>query len=517
MNEMEIQIEIAREKGLQAALAYDRISDDQQAGGGSLGYQEAAATRYAAERGLHIVRFYTVIESARKEGRRAFNQMLDDAQTYGVRHLLYKSTDRMSRNYSDMLKVERLVDDGFFVHLYQSGRVISKDSNHDDKFILAIETAVARHLSDKISHDVRAHQRYKASRGIAPYPKVFGYTFDKACKKFVIDKDVEASLRYLFDTFDSNRYSLIDFSAILNAGGYKTPRGLPWTKQTLHRLLTSNFYHGCFYYDGVELQGTHEPYYSKERYEERLACLDGRFIGARTRPFNFLFEKFLKCRCGFFYTGEMKKQKYIYYKPHACTCEPRNTAYYKEPEIFGVLDEAIAAVEFSASFAETVKQMFRASVNDKNHNMHSEGQRIARQIAEIERKSSRVLELYADSDIEKSVLRRKLDEYQRDLAALQNRQKTNLVDHEKVVFKIAEVIDLLREMPAIYRQAPPEGKAEILRSMADGVILGDTVEIRWKKPYSFLMNDAVLISIGMHAEEDAIRNVLLNFQTWLAA
>lgn len=510
-------IKKARELDLTPALAYDRISDEAQRGGLSLVYQESAAARYAEERGLYIVEYYTVIESARKEGRRTFNKMLDDAKAYGVRHLLYKSTDRMSRNYSDMLRVEKLVDEGYSVHLYQSGRIINKDSNHDDKFILAIETAVARHLSDKISHDVRAHQRFKASRGTAPYPMVFGYTYSKVSKRFEIDQNVEAELRFIFDTYDHNKYTLADLADLLNGHGYRAPKGGIWRKQQLSALLRSPFYHGEFYYDGAILQGNHEPYYSKERFEERLSRLGNRFVGKRTRGFNFLFERFLKCQCGRLYTGEIKKQRFIYYHPQNCICEPKNAAYLREEDILAALDAAIAEIEFSAEAAEKVKHLFKIAVNDKSDNVRSEQQRLAGQIANIERKRLKIMDLFADGSIDRDAISRKLAEYQAEIDGLQKRQKVEMADTTKAVLKISEVIDTLRDMPKIYRAAPPEGKAEILRSMADGVVIGKNVEILWKKPFVFLLGEKVLSRLAMHAEEDLVRTVIFNFKLYLAA
>ncbi len=83
--------------GKTPAFAYDRISDEIQSEGLSLRYQNEGSHKYATDRQLAVVHHFTVIESASKEGRKVFNEMLDLAQKFGIKTLIFKNTDRMNR------------------------------------------------------------------------------------------------------------------------------------------------------------------------------------------------------------------------------------------------------------------------------------------------------------------------------------------------------------------------------------------------------------------------------------
>jgi hypothetical protein len=55
------------------------------------------------------------------------------------------------------------------------------------------------------------------------------------------------------------------------------------------------------------------------------------------------------------------------------------------------------------------------------------------------------------------------------------------------------IIDTFRGMPSIYLGAPRQGKAEIIRSMAEGAIIeGDKLEMQWKKPYSIMLRPQII-------------------------
>ena len=159
----------ARQRGLQLAFAYDRISDDVQSDGISLEYQSNGAEKYACEKGLCIIHNFCVIESASKEGRKVFNEMIDLALNFGVKNLIFKNTDRMSRNYQDLVRIESLIDkENFNIHFHQSQLVINQESSYNDRFLIGIQLAVAKHLSDKISQDVKEHNLFKAKKGVSP-------------------------------------------------------------------------------------------------------------------------------------------------------------------------------------------------------------------------------------------------------------------------------------------------------------------------------------------------------------
>ena len=154
----------------------------------------------ARRAGLEVVHYFTVIESASKGGRKIFNYMLDMALGFGVKNVIFKSTDRMSRNYNDLVRIENLMDkSGFQIHFYQSGTILNDKASSSDRFMLGIELAVAKHWSDKISQDVRQANKYKVKKGLAPQTLApYGYFYDKKNRRHLKDPACEKNIQFIF-------------------------------------------------------------------------------------------------------------------------------------------------------------------------------------------------------------------------------------------------------------------------------------------------------------------------------
>jgi site-specific DNA recombinase len=525
-------IAAAREAGKVPAFAYDRISDKQQAEGLSLAYQESQAAQYAPRAGLEVVKYFTVIESARgKTVRKTFNEMINLSLQYGVKDLIFKNTDRMSRNYRDLLRIEELVGGhGFNIHFYQTYRVLNKKSTYADKFILAVEIAAARQLSDKLSHDTGENQRFKASRGVAPLGSPIGYLYDKAQRKHVIDRERENFMRYLFDEFDEVRCSLRAFAEMLNGKGYRTAKGRPWTVSSVAYTVTNPFYCGEFVFQGKRWPGNHEPYFSRERFEERLARLERGPLWLRGDTANephidFPLARILRCsHCGKMLTGELKKGRYLYYM-HYCT---QIRIYVSASIIQPAIDAAVAEVTFGNGFAEMLKDLFRQSVKTRRRE-HAELAALSRKIAAIEAKQDRIMDLYAVEGMDMDAVNRTVTRYRQEIARLTEQRRALRLDHEDFILKVDRVIEAARQFPIAYRNATDAQKGELLRPLVECVkIDGETASIEWRKPFAFVL-DPALVRLGREvrtcrvgrAELDKLRTavarVSMEWRLWMTA
>ncbi|MGL6014662.1 MAG: recombinase family protein, partial [Selenomonadaceae bacterium] len=403
------KISYSLQAGKTPALAYDRISSEGQTEGMSLSYQEDSARRYADYMKLDIIHTFAVVESARKEGRKTFNAMVDTALACGIKHIIFKNTDRMSRNYSDLVRLEKLIDnEGFNIHFYQNNRIINKESNHNDRFILGIELAVAKHISDKISHDIKESCKFKAKSGIAPCPCPYGYSYDMKKKRFIINLKMEPVVRQFFDEFDNGEFSLEEYCRHLNSCGIGTPKGFSqWRKQDLHRVLTNPFYHGEFRYKGTIWEGTQEKYYDKKRYMDRITKLKEGGNGRETKH-DFALNGLLRCGCGYAFYGAHVKNKYIYYI-HNCPTAGKQVSIMEGKAIKSI-GLAVSGYLLDDATATALKEVFALTISEKSENIKNELSGMTRQISEIRTKKKRLFDLYADEGIDREVLNESIKE-----------------------------------------------------------------------------------------------------------
>ncbi len=277
----------------------------------------------------------------------------------------------------------------------------------------------------------------------------------------------------------------------MNEKGFLTPNGKPWRTSNLHYMLTNPFYHGEFYYQERLWPGSHEPYYPKHRYEERLRRLGDGFRGQRKRNFEFHFSGLVRCDCGRLMTGEMKKGRYVYYG-HQCARTSR-MAYLPEGRLLGLLEEAVGESCFSPMFAANLKQYFKDAFDRRRRDSQAELDRVDRKLTTIDEKRGRLIELYADARIDRETLNQKMSDLNSEADRLGRYRTACAGETGKILPEIIKAIELLRDDPAVFLGASNEKKAILFKGFGSGVtVRGEKLSINWKKPYSFLMRPALL-------------------------
>ncbi len=294
----------------------------------------------------------------------------------------------------------------------------------------------------------------------------------------------------------------------LHDKGIITKSGKKWTKGNLHGLLTKIFYTGCFTYHGETFPGTHEPYISRHRYELRLRKLESGFNGNIQDTHTFLLTKFLKCgSCGRILTGDKKKELYTYYK-HECTKADHQT-YLPESKVFEMLDVAVREMRYSPDFAENVKALAKKTLNERAASNKKRKAGIQEVLENIETRRDRVIDLWADSSIDSHVVKRKLSALAAEQSILSDRLKLTYRDYDQIIYEMCDLIDELRDNPITFLSASYEEKGKLLQLMAEGAVIhGETAQILWKEPYSFLLTNDILKTKRLYEAELGKKNRL---------
>jgi len=518
MNDIALKIQEALRAGLTPAFAYDRVSSMVQEVGVSLDYQVDHAERYAEYSGLKIVHFFTVVESARNPERKAFSQMIDLAFQYGVKDLIFKNTDRMSRNYHDLLKIEELYDKhGFRVHLYQAGRVLSSDSSYSDRFIMNVETAAARHLSDKLSHDIKEAHKYKASLGVA-HNSPIGYKYDKDKMQHVIDEQEREVVELIHRSYDVDGLSIPAIVDLLNVRGYVHKRGHSWHRGTVHKILVNPFYHGQFEYKGSLLDGTQETYYDKAVYDKRVELLQsknrGRYGKINLYPYNGL----LTCSlCGRAWFGEMKKGKYLYYT-HPCS---EGRVYLPASVVDSSLDGYVKSLEFVPEFLDLVHDIYRQISGNRQESRDLDRSLMNRQVQVVNDKIKKLIDIYSDDKIDRSLVAERINQLKKERARVTQEFNSIEIEYDDFHLALADMIRVIKKFPSLFHGMNAVGRGEFLGAWSDRVELSPSGEssISWIEPVRSLLigADIVRIGDGMWRDGEAMRTTYNSLVLWFSA
>ncbi len=509
----------AADANLTPAIVFDRISDKPNESK-SLEFQDAYAKRYVKDKGLHAVLHYSVTESGwSSKERRIFNRMLDIAETFGIRDLVFKNTDRLSRNLQDLIRIRELIDNkGYRIHFFENNKMIHQQSNYDEKWTIELLILLAKRLSDKLSHDAKASNKYKVEKSIAPGRARFGYLYDREKRKHVINPATEAEVRWIFDEFDSAQHSLTEFTILLNAKGIKNEQGRKWYQSRVYALLTNPFYHGEFITrnDGKLHLGNHDPYYSKERYLKRMEKFHGRYFPRAGKNHDFLLKGLLECSCGSKYVADRKKGRFVYYA-HRCKHLAGKTERLNERAFFELIDAAISQIAITDQFSAFLKAAFKQRVKERNDNKREESLFLSNKILDLNRKKDRLLELFAEGGIEKDAIIAKLREYDQAIGQLKKQDKNLTISQEKFVFKVAEVIEDFKDFPQIYAQLSPEKKATLIRkSMRKITKDGASIRLGFKDGFQILYrNELSNLETSVRFHPVVCPRQESNLRTWL--
>ena len=139
-----------------------------------------------------------------------------------------------------------------------------------------------------------------------------------------------------------------------------------------------------------------------------------------------------------------------------------------------------------------MKHLFQHVGDDRRRNVDTERNEFKTNISFIEEKKSKLYDLFLEREIDRDLLRKKIDDLDQQIARLENGQQSFALDNTDLMLRACDLIDSMHEQPATFLSSVDyEKKAEILRAMSEEVTMSrDSATIVWKAPLSHLMEPA---------------------------
>jgi len=137
------------------AVKYGRVSSDRQEKEGfSLQAQDKLLDLYAVEHNIKIVSSFFESETAKKAGRKQFNEMVKFLKkNKNVRTILVEKTDMLYRNLKDYILLDEI--EGLKIHFVKEGTILSENSKSQDKFMHGIRVLMAKNYIDNLSEEIK--------------------------------------------------------------------------------------------------------------------------------------------------------------------------------------------------------------------------------------------------------------------------------------------------------------------------------------------------------------------------
>lgn len=460
------------------AVAYLRVSTKEQEDEGySLENQELSATEYAEKQNLKIVKTWKCSESGWiKKERKYFEEMISYVlnKRNNIKHIIFYSSDRASRNMSDYIKIEQLREQGFTIHYSKIGKKQEGKLSSGDKMYGRVLGTFDEFFSDFISEKTAPAMIIKAKTGVYPSNAPLGYLNNKVDKTIEVDTERAPFIKELFQKVASRKYSIRALANELYEQGLKSKKtGAKVGKSTLYRTINNPFYYGEFYWKGVLYKGTHEPLISKELWDKANEVLksDKPYITGQ----KFAFNGIVRCGvCGCTVSGgRYKKNQYLYYH---CTQskEPHKSPFISEEEMIEKLGKIVSDVIIPTDIAEWLKKGIKIYAIKRDKSNKSITELLLKEQKKIRTTLENMYNMEIENDLsetKKEFYRKKEAEYENKLKEIDTKLDKIGKNAEQIEQEVEVSIRLMENLSKWYKKGNPFEKGEIVKALVNEVIL----------------------------------------------
>lgn len=260
---------------------------------------------------LKVSHLFKESKSAKKPGRKYFNEMIEAIDDGDVEGIVCWKLNRLFRNPEDEGKIRQRLSDGRLQKIVTPNKTYTEA---DSDFMMAVEGAQAQRFIRDLREDTKRGINRKLEKGIAPILAPVGYknnTHKRQGERDISEHPLYFRLvRKVMEIAMTGNYTLIGLAKEAKKLGIKNNRGKYISKSQMLDILKNPFYKGKFIYAGEEYQGKHKPMLTDEEFN-----LLQRIVSDRSRPrtqkHDDLLTGLMKCgECGMQITAEKHTKKY---------------------------------------------------------------------------------------------------------------------------------------------------------------------------------------------------------------
>ncbi|MGR3814965.1 MAG: recombinase family protein [Cognatishimia activa] len=480
-------------------FAYIRVSTVKQGEGVSLEAQREAIERYALNQGLSISRWFEEKETAAKQGRPLFTEMIKALKAGKAKGVIMHKIDRSARNLRDWATVGDLSDAGLDVHFAaESVDFTSRGGRLTADIQAVIAADYIRNLKEETLKGIQGRYR----QGLFPNKAPLGYLDTGRGKPKAVDPKRKKLVKLAFELYVTGQYSILGLTDELYERGFRSKSGRKVPKSKIERLLANRYYIGIVTdpKTGHQYKGQHEPIVSAELFARVQKAKDSRTRKKKTKH-SHLLRGLFKCReCKNSMIGERQKGV-VYYRCHTKKCPTNCIA---ERYIDAAVHEALGALEMTE---EAVREFGDWALQWSTE--LSERPTQVNQAASV-RKAQEKLDRLADKLISGVIADETYTSLRSDLElelmkAKEQEQKQQ--DRAQMYINMKRFLELAKTLTGLYECAKPSEKRQMLElCFSNRIVVAKTVELTpcaWLQEVVNTMVDPISCPIGGETRRNA--------------
>lgn len=498
---------IQNEKCTQAIL-FARVSSKKQKDKGvSLDVQMEAITQYCHDKGLKIIKDFSIDESSTHGERKQYHEMLNFAKNCSGRvAIVVNYVDRLQRNYDDTYELNKLRKEGKIeVHFLREQLIITKDSNSLEINFWNMHVLMANAQVNNMIDKVKASQTKNWSLGKCQGYAPLGYlnAKDENYRSTVILDETRAPIiTKLFEEYATGNHTIDSIWKLsMTLGLYtkmKSRRGNFVSKNTIYDILTNPFYYGEMCIKGEFMPHVYPPIVSRSLFDKVQETFIRKGNHNRSNSENqtkhtYAFRGLIRCKeCGGLITPATAiKKNGSKYKHLRCANYKKccHQAAVMEYVIFEQLEnEVLNKLSLSAKMQELLKEQIIHNLNDTATLNTTIKTNITKKINELKIKEDKLLDFYLESKLTQDIYDMKKASIDKEIKSLEDTQKKYKTIDNDTKNKIINIFTIAGNISYIFQHASPSRQNELLKMLLkDCQLNGKRLEYTLKKPFDKLI------------------------------
>jgi site-specific DNA recombinase len=467
---------------MKRVFGYVRVSTTKQGKGVSLQEQKESIIRYADKNDFTIVKWFEEKETASKQGRPYFTEMMSSLRKGQAEGVIMHKIDRGTRNLKDWAVIGDFIDDGVEIHFAHESLDLKERGG---RLAADIQAVIASDYIRNLRQETIKGLYGRLKQGYYPYRAPIGYLDNGGGKEKTIDPIKGPLIKKAFKLYSTGNYSLKALTRIMEEFGLTNSLGNKIYASSFSLILNNPFYAGIIKIKGKTFSGKHKPLISSDLFNKTQEVLHGK-TNLKIKTHTFLFQKMIKCNlCGRYLTAE-KQKGHVYYRCHTKNCSSKCVRE-------DLLSKKIVNILDSIQFSPNETQAFNEFVDEAMANLKKNEENLSNSLnlqhSRIEKKFDRLTNLYIDGAINKEKYESSKEELLIEKRGIESK-KSDFQEKQHVFFdKSLKKFELYICPKKLYEKGNLEEKREIIKNITSNLAYSPKKpEFTLKSPYSEIIN-----------------------------
>ena len=435
-------------------------------------------------------------ETAAKQGRPVFLEMLKALWQGKADGLLIHKIDRGARNLKDWADIGSLIDAGIEVHFANESLDLT---SRGGRLSADIQAVVAADYIRNLREEVKKGFYGRLKQGLYPMPAPIGYLDKGKGEPKSVDPVQAPLIKKAFALYSGGQIGLRALASRMYEYGLRNRSGNKVTVSGLSTLLHNPFYVGLMRIEktGELFVGRHRPILPKALFDRVQKALEGKNIKKSERHF-FVYRRNINCRkCGNILIPE-KQKIYIYYR-----CQTRNCTRGAiredsiDREVLRTLGKLImnaAEYRFFKAAALSETNHWRVECKVKTKQMHL-------QLEQIKDRLSKLADAYVDGVFEKGTyVQKKNALLMEERAVIEGLSELDRGPRASAK-RIDEFLELVHSAYLSFKIGNPQERRDLIQIMTSNFsAAGKSVLVKLEYPFELMAKRPSVASGGPHRD-----------------